>query len=87
MKSKIEDAYLKKPTTAKRAVARDAVSKKTRALGLCLGASTITLVHLEQAVETDGLNPGTLPVPPRVAGGGPPGRPYCRRVGQRAVRV
>ena len=41
-------------------------SKNTRALGLCLGASTITLVHLEQAVATGGLNPGTFPGPPRV---------------------
>ncbi|MDH3344456.1 MAG: hypothetical protein OEL58_04385, partial [Desulfobacteraceae bacterium] len=66
MNPKTDRYSSQKPMTAGRIVPKNRGSRKINVLGLCLGASTISLVHLDCEPLEDTGNPTTVMGPPRV---------------------
>lgn len=68
MNIKIDQSNFKKSTAGDDAVGESCMSGKIRSLGLCLGASTVSVVHVEQEQGAAGGNPGIAENSPQVVG-------------------
>ena len=64
--SKIDQSGFSKSPLADGANWQDLKAGKIRSLGLCLGASTVSIVHLEQELGVDGQRPAKVNNNPRV---------------------
>ncbi len=68
MNIKIDQSNCQKSTAENEAVGESCMSRKLRSLGLCLGASTVSIVHVEQEQSATGGNPGITENSPHVIG-------------------
>ncbi|HUV78802.1 MAG TPA: hypothetical protein VMW06_12180, partial [Desulfobacterales bacterium] len=66
MNPKTDRSSSQKPMTAGGIVPKNSGSRRINVLGLCLGASTISLVHLDCDPIEDTGNPTRVMGPPRV---------------------
>ncbi|MBW2155940.1 MAG: hypothetical protein JRG87_04695, partial [Deltaproteobacteria bacterium] len=66
MNQKTDRSSSQKPTTAGGMFPNNSGSRRINVLGLCLGASTISLVHLDYEPVEDIGNPTAVIRPPRV---------------------